>query len=169
MIGKRLTQQRKLISHFDEALAQAGTEELKKYTETLNIEDLGSMSEWKEQPTIFTVEPLKVKYEYLSYEPDADSLWRIFATHVKSAVNLGFELEFEDGILKDTMRDLIPIKVVQNISSVIVAMANNTNTEVFFSQPAGFWDFILTTKIHLAMVTKKDALSREDAQDSEQK
>jgi hypothetical protein len=167
MIKKRLTQQRKIISHFDSAIAQLKPERIKKYVESLDIADLGDLTKLKEQPSIFTIVPLKVKYEYLSFEPDSNSMWTIFATHVKHIDNIDFELEFDDGVITDNMREYFPPKIIQNISSIIVALANTGQGEVFFTQPQGFWDYIFKVKARLATEMSRDVRS-EDATSKKQ-
>jgi len=152
MLKKRLTERVKIISHFEAALQFAEPDALKEYVKTLDIKKLGDISTWEEQPSIFTIDPLRVKYEYLMYDPDASSFWMIFATHVKNITNMDFELKFDGDKLDDSMRDYFTPELVQNISSIIIKLANRGGMDVFFSPPPAFWDFILSLKLHRASV-----------------
>ena len=150
MLKKRLTERVKVISHFDSALQFADQDALKEYVKTLDIKKLGDISTWQEQPSVFTIDPLRVKYEYLMFDPDANSFWMIFATHVRDITNMDFELKFNGERLDESMRENFTPELVQNISSIIIKLANRGGMDVFFSPPPAFWDFILSLKIHRA-------------------
>ena len=86
------------------------------------------------------------------FDPDASSFWMIFATHVRDITNTDFELKFDGDKLDDSMRDYFTPELVQNISSIIIKLANRGGMDVFFSPPPAFWDFILSLKLHRASV-----------------
>jgi hypothetical protein len=163
MIKKRVTSTRRVVSHFDPALANIDSERLKKYGETLDIKDLGDLSALPERPTVFEIAPLKSKYEYLAYSQTVD-YWSIFSTHVVSIE--GIEMErTPDGDISPKERDTLPTDVVQNICSMIVSLATSTGAEGFFSLPGGFWAFISRTRARNA-AEKMGAVASEVATDS---
>ncbi len=135
MIRKRLTAEKRIVSTLDDAYPLSFTpEQRENYSSTLNIDDLGDLSEVKDKPTVFKVKPLQSKYEYLTFSnvPDA---WLIFATHVTGIEYCDeIELTFTNGIIDDTLRDEFTPKIVQEIASMIVTLANSNDSDAFFLQ-----------------------------------
>jgi hypothetical protein len=152
MIKKRITALTKLVSQFDDSfILQFDEDQRAKYLETLDIETLGSMKEIIDMPTIFNVKPLKSEYEYLINGGEIDP-WHIFATHIESIdyfeLDDGEKLEFEkSGILKDKHHNDLPARVIQDIAHMIVALANQTGSEVFFTQSAASFRYSQALKI----------------------
>jgi hypothetical protein len=139
MIKRRITALTRLVSQFDDAFVLGFDEDQKqKYLDTLNIEELGSFKEIIDMPTIFNVKPLKSEYEYLIHGDNINP-WLIFATHIESVEHFELEdgerLEFDkQGILKDKHHNDFPSRVIQDIAHMIVSLANQSGSEVFFTQ-----------------------------------
>ena len=150
MIKKRLSASREIISRVDPALAGFNMENIEKYVESLDIADLGDFSNFKNKPSVFTIEPLTVKYEYLVYGNSRPDFWGVFASHVKNITNLDFDLKFSENVLTDKMRDYFPPEVVHDIAGIIIMLANRSQEQIFFTPPAGFWGFISNAKNRLA-------------------
>lgn len=146
MIKKRVTAVRRVVSHFDPALANIDSERLKRYIETLDIEDLGDISALTSRPTIFEIAPLKSKYEYLAYSSGSLDYWGIFATHVTRIEGWGEIERTPDGDISGKERDVFPSNVVQNIADIVITLATSTGSEGFFSPPGGFWACIARTR-----------------------
>jgi hypothetical protein len=156
-IHKRLSEDRKIVSHYDDALAFVDSELVQKYVKTLNIDDLGDMRSLPQRPTVFTVKPLTTKWEHLAYDTRGIDYWGVFSTHVTAATELPFELEFREGVLADKVRDMFPPNIVQNVASIIIALSNNNGDSIPFTPPGGFWRWLAEVKAHLA--TKESASS----------
>ena len=156
-IHKRLSEERKIVSHYDDALVHIDSEKVKKYVTTLNIDDLGDLRNLPERPTVFTVKPLTTKWEHLAYDTRGIDFWGVFSTHVTAATELPFELEFREGVLAEKVRDLFPPNIVQNVASIIIALSNNNGDSIPFTPPGGFWRWLAEAKAHLA--TKATAAS----------
>jgi len=148
-IKRRLSADRRVVSHFDPALYSLSDSKLQRYSETLDISELGDLAELPTRPAIFTIKPLSSKYEYLAYS-DPPDYWGIFATHVKSVTELDFELEFEDGQIKPQHRDDFAPRVVHNIASIIKELANDVGGGDFFTPPASFWGSVSLAKSRIA-------------------
>ena len=163
MLHKRINRIRKVISHFDPSLRYADAEELKEYARTLELESFKSMDSWPDKPTVFSIRPLQVKYEYMAYGSGFIDTWRIFATHVTDIEGLDFEIQ-RNGVTSEIddlhKEDFIP-DVVQNISGIIIQLANKADDKVFFTPPEGFWDYMVSLKTRLAVESmKSNALSK---------
>lgn len=147
MIRKRLNSRFKLVSHFDNELILNFSYELRnKYSESLEIEDLGDMGEipTDKRPSIFVCEPLKVKYEHLVYDSHPD-YWGIFATHVVEIQGGEIELSRDmNGILTEEVREQLPPEVYQDIAIKIIKRSNRSGADVFFSKPVGYLDFAIS-------------------------
>lgn len=171
VVRRRLTSDKRIVCHFDESLALIGNEKLKRYVETLDIDVLGDIGAMEEPPTVFTVKPLTPEGEDLSFNMNADNVWRIFATHVKNVS--GWPIEFNEGVIDYKHREEFTPETVQNIASIIVELSNRGNSNVFFTPPVGavrFWD---ATRKHHASQTMADKMKSvaglADAQPNQQK
>jgi hypothetical protein len=143
MIKRRITEQRRVVSHFDEALAHVPMDQLKAYSKSLDIEDLGDLRGLKERPTVFTVRPLTVKYEHLAFDIQTGiDFWGIFSTHVTAVTDLPFELTFIDDVINEKHRSEFPPRIVQDIASIVVTLSNNNGESIPFTPPGGFWRFV---------------------------
>jgi hypothetical protein len=149
-IHKRLSEDRKIVSHYDDALAYIDGDKVREYVKTLNIDDLGDMRSLPQRPTVFTVKPLTTKWEHLAFDTRGIDYWGVFSTHVSAATELPFDLEFREGVLTDKTRDLFPPNIVQNIASIIIALSNNNGDSIPFTPPGGFWRWLAEVKAHLA-------------------
>jgi hypothetical protein len=147
-IAKRLSADRKLVSHFDKAFVEIPRDRIREYTKTLDIKDLGDLSQYNDPPTVFTVKALRVDHEAffdLSYDEfgKADwgetNYWAVFRGHVTNATDL--DLEIKDGYVGNNLREIIPPNVYEDIARKIYAIANN-GEEVFHMPPVGFMAYI---------------------------
>ena len=153
-IRRRLSADRRIVSHFDPAIWGISDSKLQRYCEMLDIEELGDLSELPERPAIFTIKPLASKFEYLAYS-DPPDYWGIFATHVKSVTELDFELQFEDGEIKALHRDDFAPRIVHNVASIIKELANDVGGGDFFTPPASFWGSVSLGKSRIAREAAK--------------
>jgi hypothetical protein len=167
MIPKRLSTRYKLVSHYDPALTvEFDIEKRSKYTETLDIKELGDLNNIpvNRRPTIFVCEPLKAKYEYLAYTNDVPDYWAIFATHVVEIQDLDLQVERDaNGFMADSVRDQLPPEVYHDIGNKILLMSNRGNAELFFSPPVGSSAY---ARAALAKHQAKQAVDMVDAKDN---
>jgi hypothetical protein len=134
MLEKRVSTERRLVSHFDSAFHLGFSDDEKaNYDKTLDIEELGDFSRLAEKPTIFYCDPLKTKWEYLMHG-DRPDWWGIFQTHVSRAENFHTELKRDNmGILPSELREVFTPIVVQDIALQINHVANNPEQDCFFT------------------------------------
>ena len=149
-IRQRLTSKVRLVSHFDDAFCKYVPEDLQeKYNQTLDIDVLGDLTRFKEQPSVVDCFPLLAKYEYLVNPPYTD-YWGIFKYHVKAITGLDFELKFDGEAIDETMRKKLPKDFVINIASLIETLASRSSEDCFFTPPAGYSGYKLACKKRLA-------------------
>ena len=168
MIPRRVNENRRLVSYYDNSFILNFTEEQKsEYYKTLKIESLGSMADLgaDELPTIFVCKPLSTKWEHLSYGAEPN-YWGIFQTHVKAIENSEVKLEFEEGIMTADMRELFPPVVVVNIAKMIVEIANSTAQECFFMPSDAALHYGRVVKVQSVGKKKVGSVRGEDAKNS---
>ena len=139
---RRLTDSQQIVSLFDEAyVMQFSDEQRDRYTDTLDIKELGNIGEMENKPVIFTVKPLMVKYEHKAY-CDFPDTWGIFRNHVQSVL-YGDELGIEwiNGKIDDACREYVSPRVVQDIANQITALSNKTGSDYFFTPPGAALHF----------------------------
>jgi hypothetical protein len=154
-IKRRLTADIKLVSQFDEAFATYVPEDIQeKYNQRWNIEELGDLSQYKEQPSVFTCRPLMAKHEHFINPPWTD-YWGIFANHVRSVTGLDFEIEWDGKVMAPSMQDAFPRDIVVNIASMIEKLGSTSGHDSFFTVPVGFLAFREACKRHLVVSQAK--------------
>jgi hypothetical protein len=99
----------KIVSLHDQALLDCDREQLEKYAETRNLDDL-DLTKCKEQPTIFVASPLQAKWEYLlDGSVGATDLWSVFRSHIIEVLNASEMIKdfnlFEQSAGQKMMRD----------------------------------------------------------------
>jgi len=149
-IKLRLSRDVRLVSRYDTAIVGAKKGCLGKYLRSLNIDELGDLRGFKHLPSVFTVRPLTVDYEYM-VNGENSNWWGIFSSHVKEITGLPKEikLESEDGILDDKLRELFPPRTVRDIAQMVIDLANEGEDSIFFTVPADYSDWLLRAKTRL--------------------
>lgn len=130
---RRLTERVSLVSQFDDVFVSAFSEDKReKYRETLEVDVLGDMKDMEEKPAIFIVEPLKPKYEAVAHGQFQD-IWAVFAGHVKDILHSDIELEMDGEVVAAKHRAEIPMRIVHDIAGMIIALANKSGEDYFFT------------------------------------
>jgi hypothetical protein len=155
MITQRINASRRVVSHYDEALAELPNDVVERYGRTLDIAELGDLSALTNRPTVFHVRPLTVDSEHLLYAQPMD-MWQIFSRHVDRIDDFGAEVKWKNGRIENDCRELFPMAVVVDVASMIINLANASSDGVFFSPP-GDW---AQTRINWAL---RRAVAREKA------
>lgn len=171
-VKARLTKPFDVVYILDEAIAELGTEAIARYINNgRNIEDL-DIATCKEQPSIFTCEPLKPEYQYLLNNLNSngqltiDEAWSIFRRHVKAAKNYTQEngdpiLVWEDGpkgLIDSDCQKYVDIDMVRDIAATIVKKAGHIT--VNFTAPVGLWAQIAKIQEHHASGADTETVSK---------
>ena len=141
MLSRRLTEEFRVVSRFDEALAGADIDEpMRKYLLSRDLEDL-PLEGLAPQPTVFVCKPLMSEHEHLVdavLQAGSKAAWEIFRNHVLRIDGFSFSPYAKDKAwgsekvpkLTDTARDEVPRDVVQEVATVI-ALKGNVSTRSF--------------------------------------
>jgi hypothetical protein len=152
-IPKRLSADRKLISHFDKCISKLPQEKIGEYNRTLDISAFGDLSELDDPPTVFTVKPLRVDHEsFIDVQTDGygnmtwgdTNYWAIFRAHVIEITDI--ELKTKDGYIDKSIREIIPPDIIRDIAQKVISLANKGD-EVFHTPPVGFMEFYQTLRL----------------------
>lgn len=153
MLGTRITEPRRVISLFDDALQHVPLEALHRYALSRKIEDLGDLSACPTRPVIFSMSPLLTTTEGL-----ADNDHACVQFHLQSVENAPPEWAFQwtdarggNRYLNDECMAKIPRNVVAELARVVRELANGD--AVPFSPPDG-WQGWRVRALALAAATR---------------
>jgi hypothetical protein len=158
-IKKRLSTDVKLVCRFDPAVVDIESKKVRDYLQTLDIAKLGDMTDLADKPSVFTVRPLSVNFEYMANDSDSD-YWGIFAHHVKAVTELDFNLSFSEGSIDYKHREDFPPRIVKDVAEMIIMLANDGRDSTFFTPPENYLAWATNVKAHrVSAQIKASALS----------
>jgi len=168
-IRRRLTENRKLISWFDEFWSCVDRSVIQAYMKTLDVSALGDLSEYTIQPTIFTVRPLPATMGHLLHGTHPNK-WGAFSYCVLESSDVPIKRSNDN--ITEECRELFPDEVVDDIADQIKVVTDRGTDTVFFMPPDAFWDFVKAAACAVAVAgaasvaAKSSALNTEEPQSS---
>jgi hypothetical protein len=138
-IRRRLTEDRKLVSWYDEFWACVSKETIQAYMKSLDVQALGDLSQYPLQPTVFTASPLPTSLESFAHGTHPNP-WVVFSNCVSEAT--GIQMRRSNGVIIDDDREIFPSEVVIDISDQIKTVTDRGTDAVFFTPPEEFLDFV---------------------------
>jgi hypothetical protein len=157
----------KIVSLHDPALLDCDREQLEKYAETRNLDDL-DLTKCVEQPTIFVANPLQAKWEYLlDGSIGATDLWSVFRSHVVDVLNASemikdfnlFEQSSGQKVIKDEAREILfDPDTVAEVALVIVQAPSRFDKRPFTTQGTSWLREWATAKARRALRAPTDGV-----------
>jgi len=144
MLATRLSAPRQVVSLLDPALQLLSYDAVHKYSLSRDLSDLGDLPTLAEQPSIFLVSPLLTEHEHWIDGGLSDNslvLWRIFSTYCTAITGVDCQMLKERDKLRmnDSMREVIPREVVQEIAHFVIELATRDGKTLPFSSPVTSW------------------------------